>query len=150
MPEIAAHVADISVCLYYDDAAAAIDWLCTAFGLQKRLIVHGNSGAIAHSELCLGDCVVMVSSASKRPGFTGQRDLRAAAHALSVFVADPDAHHAMALAAGARIVSALADAEYGGRGYEAEDVEGHRWYFGSYRPGSYWNTDGTPNVVRHG
>ncbi len=149
MPDAAARIADVSVCLYYDDAAAAIDWLCAAFGLRRRLVVHGAGGAIVHSELTFGDSVVMVSSATKRPGHLGQRRLPAASHGLSVFVADADAHYATARAAGARILTEIADAEHGGRGYEAEDIEGHRWYFGSYRVGSYWNADGTPAVTRH-
>lgn len=40
--------------------------------------------------------------------------------------------------AGASIVEELKDEEYGSRGYMAEDVEGHVWYFGTYLPGTYW------------
>ncbi len=143
-------VADVSPCLYYDDAAAAIEWLCTAFGMKKRLVVLGEGSMVIHSELSLGHSIIMVGSAAKRPGHSSQRRLPAAAHGLSVHVADPDAHYATAKAAGARIVAELHDADYGARGYEAEDLEGHRWYFGNYRPGGYWRPDGLPNVVQHG
>jgi uncharacterized glyoxalase superfamily protein PhnB len=51
-----------------------------------------------------------------------------------VYVEDVDAHHARARAAGAEIVRALADTEYGSREYGARDIDGHYWYFGSYRP----------------
>jgi uncharacterized glyoxalase superfamily protein PhnB len=51
-----------------------------------------------------------------------------------VAVADPDAHHARAKAAGARIVRALNDTDYGSREYCALDPEGHFWSFGTYWP----------------
>ena len=58
--------------------------------------------------------------------------------ALNVFVEDPDAHYVAAVAAGARVIRELRTEEYGARGYEALDLEGHVWYFGNYRAGGYW------------
>lgn len=49
-------------------------------------------------------------------------------------VADPDAHHAAAVAAGAKIVRELEDMDYGSREYSARDPEGNLWSFGTYRP----------------
>jgi uncharacterized glyoxalase superfamily protein PhnB len=51
-----------------------------------------------------------------------------------VVVEDPDAHHARAVAAGAKVVMPLEDKDYGGRGYSARDLEGHVWSFGNYDP----------------
>ena len=51
-----------------------------------------------------------------------------------VVVPDADAHHARAVAAGARVVRALADEDYGGRGYSCRDPEGQMWSFGTYDP----------------
>ena len=51
-----------------------------------------------------------------------------------VVVRDADAHHARAVAAGARVVYALRDESYGGRGYSCLDPEGHLWNFGTYDP----------------
>jgi uncharacterized glyoxalase superfamily protein PhnB len=53
-----------------------------------------------------------------------------------VVVADIDAHHARARAAGAEIVRALADTPYGSREYAARDPEGQVWSFGTYDPWS--------------
>ena len=58
MPSSERTPSDIHPALSYDDAAAAIEWLCKAFGFR--------------------------------------------------------------------------------RGYMVEDIEGHQWYFGNYRPGAYW------------
>ncbi len=44
-------------------------------------------------------------------------------------VADLDAHHARAKAAGAETVSQLRDNEHGGQDYNARDPEDHLWAF---------------------
>ena len=44
----------ISSSVFYDDAGAAIDWLCRAFGFEVRLKVEGEGGRIEHSELVFG------------------------------------------------------------------------------------------------
>ena len=51
-----------------------------------------------------------------------------------VWVEDLEAHYARARAAGAEIVRPLADTSYGTREYGARDLDGHLWYFGTYRP----------------
>ncbi len=129
--------------LTYADAPAAIDFLCRAFGFERRLVVPGPGGTVLHSELSLGpEVVVMVSSPKPEQRRLAPADLGpGTAHALSLWVPDPDAHHARAVAAGARILRDLQDEEYGGRGYMAADPEGHPWYFGSYRPGAWWDAE---------
>ena len=37
--------------MQYRDAPAAIDWLCTAFGFERHLVVPGENGMIAHAQL---------------------------------------------------------------------------------------------------
>ena len=53
-----------------------------------------------------------------------------------VIVADAEAHHARAKAAGAIIVDEFETKEYGYKGYSCRDPEGHLWWFGTYDP---WN-----------
>jgi uncharacterized glyoxalase superfamily protein PhnB len=100
--------------------------------------VAGEGNRVEHSELTLGTGVVMVSSPKPEDGRVSPRQQTGSSQALSVFVPDPDAHHARAVSAGARIVRPLQTEEYGARGYGARDPEGHLWYFGNYRPGEYW------------
>jgi len=127
--------------LTYDDAPAAIAWLCDAFGFTRRLVVPGPDGGVAHSELSLGPGVVMVSSPKPDAARVGPGGSGAASHALCVHVDDPDAHCARARELGAVILREPQDEEYGARGYMARDLEGHVWYFGNYRPGAYWDDD---------
>lgn len=138
MPSSYRSPSDIYPSLTYDDAPMAIDWLCRAFGFTKRFVVAGPGNRVEHSELSLGTGVVMVSSPKSDDRRVSPKQLPGVAQALSVFVADPDAHHEVAVAAGARVVRELRTEEYGARGYMVLDPEDHLWYFGNYRPGEYW------------
>ncbi len=124
--------------LTYDDAPAAIEFLCGAFGFTKRLVVPGEDGTVRHSELTHGNGVVMISSPRDNQERPGPEDVRRSTSVMSVCVADPDAHYATAKAAGAVIVREMQDEDYGSRGYMAQDPEGHHWYFGTYQPGAHW------------
>ena len=127
----------ISSALYYDDAAKAIDWLCDAFGFEVRLKVEGEGGRIEHSELEYGDGLIMVGQTGRadRPSCRSPRTLDGAnTQALCICVDDAEAHCARARAAGARITQEPEVHDYGAeywadRTYEAEDPEGHRWWF---------------------
>jgi uncharacterized glyoxalase superfamily protein PhnB len=132
----------ISSAIFYDDAAAAIDWLCRAFGFEVRLKVEGDNGRIEHSELVFGDGVVMVGSsadgAAKVPfkaHFKSPKSLSGAnTQSMMVYVDDADAHCVRAKAAGARIFMEPALHDYGedhwaDRSYGAVDPEGHHWWF---------------------
>jgi uncharacterized glyoxalase superfamily protein PhnB len=71
-------------------------------------------------------------------GWVSPRSLSGINCALSLYVAEPDAHCHQAQAAGAVILREIRDEDFGGRGYIARDPEGNQWYFGSYRPGAHW------------
>ena len=47
---------------------------------------------------------------------------------------DPDAAFEAAVAAGATVVRAMVEQDYGGRGGSVTDPEGNHWSFGSYQP----------------
>jgi len=125
--------------LHYDDAPAALDFLERAFGFRRRLVVPGPDGTVLHAELTLGTGIVMLSSAKPERGWRSPRSLGGTSGTLSLRIDDPDAHCARARAAGAQVLIDLHDAEYGARGYLCSDPEGHLWYFGTYRPGAYWD-----------
>jgi len=124
--------------LHYRDAPAAIEWLCRAFGFEKRAVYADDHGRIMHSQLTFGNGMVMVSSANDNdwgrrmamPADIGGRETQCSC----VIVANADTHHAQAVAAGATILDALKDNDYGGRGYSCSDPEGHIWWFGTYDP----------------
>jgi uncharacterized glyoxalase superfamily protein PhnB len=141
MPSTIPHVspADLYLGLTYDDAPAAITWLCRAFGFTQRFVVPGTDGRVEHSELSLGSSVVMVASPKAEFRCFSPSTLGAVSHIVSLYVDDPDAHFALASAAGAEVVRPLQTEAYGARGYMVRDPEGHLWYFGNYRAGEYWD-----------
>ena len=119
--------------LTYADAPAAIGFLCQAFGFEERFRYPMPDGRIGHAELGYQDNVLMLASAYE--GF-GESPLRLPAIHGQVycFVDDVEAHCARARAAGAKIVTEPATKDYGSewgidRSYQAEDPEGHRWWF---------------------
>ena len=131
----------ISSALYYRDAAKAIDWLCEAFGFEVRLKIEGEGGKIAHSELMYGtDGLIMVAEedSPKHPEVVHRKSPASIGGAntqnLMVYVDDAIAHCEQARKAGAKIVVEPKATDYGeeywmDRGYECEDLEGHRWWF---------------------
>jgi len=130
----------ISSAVYYQNPAAAIDWLCEAFGFEVRIKVQGNDGSIVHSELLFGEGLIMVSAAKKedKPEWGYRRSPRSIGGAntqnMMVYVDDVEAHCRRAREAGARIVAEPSTTDYGegywvDRGYEVEDLDGHHWWF---------------------
>jgi uncharacterized glyoxalase superfamily protein PhnB len=125
----------LSPSLFYDDPAAAIDWLCRAFGFSVRLKVEGPNGEIEHSELVYGNALVMVSDAKRRESNASPKSVGGMnTQSLFLYVEDIEAHLARARAAGATILTELKDSDYGeeywaDRSYEARDPEGHRYWF---------------------
>ena len=125
--------------LRYHDAAAAIEWLCRAFGFEKHLVVPGEGGTIAHAQLRFGNGMIMLGSAGKHGGGYDElvktpREVGVATQGTYVIVEDPDAHYRDAVAAGAEVVLDIVDQDYGGRGYTCRDLEGNVWSFGDYDP----------------
>jgi len=49
--------------LRYRNAGAAIDWLCKAFGFEKKMVVPAEGGRVAHAELVLGNGMIMLGDA---------------------------------------------------------------------------------------
>jgi uncharacterized glyoxalase superfamily protein PhnB len=129
----------MSASVHYEDPHAAIAWLCQAFGFELRLKVEGEDGDIAHSELMFGEALVSVSGTrGKEPWQTMYRSPQAIGGgvtcSLCFYIDDVDAHHAVAVAAGAKVVREPRTSDYGedywsDRSYGALDPEGHLWWF---------------------
>jgi len=134
--------------LSYEDAAAATDWLCSAFGfIEDRAVRHTTrSGVVTHAELERDGARVMVATpnADYRSPRRHRETCEDAARWLDnpwvidgvfVVVDDVDAHYDGAVAAGARILREPEEPGVGFRIYTAEDPEGHRWMFGQSTDG---------------
>jgi uncharacterized glyoxalase superfamily protein PhnB len=127
--------------LRYVDALAAIDFLCRAFGFERRAVYLGDQdpGFVQHAQLVWRDRMIMLYTVNETE-YARAVGMKTVAQAggptigLYLIVEDVDAHAERARAAGAEIVLAPRDQPYGGRGYTARDPEGNVWSFGSYDP----------------
>jgi uncharacterized glyoxalase superfamily protein PhnB len=122
----------------YRNAPAAIEWLCKVFGFERHAVYEGENGAIAHAELTLGNGMIMLGSGKDDEsgrGFKSPEELGGVETcSLYIVVADADAAHARAVAAGAVVTSPLHDTPYGSRDFTVKDPEGHTWSVGTYDP----------------
>ena len=127
----------LTVGLFYEDAKAAIDWLCNAFGFDMQLVVEGEGDRIEHSQLVFGGAMVMVGSAGRegRDVFCSPKSVDGKnTHGLCICVDDVDAHCERARKAGAKISMEPTTTDYGedywaDRTYQAIDPEGVAWWF---------------------
>lgn len=115
--------------LRYRDANRAAAFLQDAFGFTEHAIHRDPEGRIGHAELRHGNGAIMFGEAKPDPA-----NPWADASGIYVVVEDVDAHHARAVAAGAEVVIAPRDTDYGAREYSARDLDGNLWSFGTYRP----------------
>lgn len=119
------------------DARGLIRFLVEAFGFEETA-VFGEGERVDHAQLSwpAGGGVMLGSVRGDgdvwcvQPGTSGcyvvvtdDQDVDAAVDAL----------HARAVAAGAEVVRAPADQDYGSREFVARDPEGNLWSFGGYR-----------------
>ena len=98
-----------------------LDVLQEGLGAEVTMDMRDPSGAVAHAEVLVAGLMCEVSEA--RPEFPATRS------AFHVFVEDPDAAHAKAIAAGATELRAVEDNPYGERSGALQDPWGNNWYF---------------------
>ena len=127
--------------LRYADAPRAIEFLCEAFGFEKRAVYlsEADPNIVQHAQLVWEDRMIMIYSIidtehSRAARMKTAAEVGGPTMGLYMIVADVNAHAAHARAAGAEIIDGPDDKEYGGRGYSARDPEGNVWSFGSYDP----------------
>jgi|SRR5579859_3874509 len=120
--------------LRYNDARAAIRWLCDAFGCVELFCTPENGPYVRHARLKLGENLIMVGSVRPDDGIASPKSLGSASQMLAVYVKDPDAHFRRAQSAGAKILAAPNDTDFGSREYHVLDLEGHPWTFGTFLP----------------
>ena len=126
MPRITPH-------LFYDDVAAAMDWLVKAFGFEVRLRMTDKQGGVVHGELEVADSLVMLGLTAENDAWTSPQTLDGRiSQRLYIFVDNIDAHFERARSAGARIIREPADQFWGDRVYECIDPEGHTWKFAQH------------------
>ncbi len=126
-----ARSSSISPVLHYQDPEKALRFLSDAFDFREHAVHRDPAGNIAYAEVEFRGAYFGFGPTH---GDDSPFDLGPCA--VYVTLDDPDAHHDRAIAAGAQLVMALTDQDYGSREYAVRDPEGNVWCFGTYRPGS--------------
>jgi PhnB protein len=103
-------------------AAPYIEFVKRAFGAVEEAR-HEEGGRIAHAVLRIGNAAIELGQATE-PMPSGYY----------LYVGDPDALYAQAIAAGAKSLWEPADQSYGDRVGAVEDAEGNQWFLA--RPGT--------------
>jgi uncharacterized glyoxalase superfamily protein PhnB len=111
----------ISPYLYYEDGAAALEWLERVFGFREDVRYLNEKGIVAEAEILAGDTRIMIGGKAPGPD-EGRGQL------LVVFVDDVEAQYARVIAAGVE-AGTPADMPYGPRVFEVTDPWGYRWSF---------------------
>jgi PhnB protein len=110
--------------LIVEKAAEVIEFAKRAFGAQVAFQMMNPDGSIGHSELRIGDSMIMLSSA--RPQWPALPTM------IHLYVEDCDALYAKAIEAGATAVMPLADQFYGDRSGGVKDVSGNYWWIATH------------------
>ena len=103
-----------------DDTGAFLDFVSQAFGGEELGRVSTEDGLTGHGEIRVGDTVVLA--------FDRHADWPTMPSLLRVFVADADKAFSQAVAAGGRVVTAVADDAFGQRGGRIKDPFGNIWW----------------------
>jgi PhnB protein len=127
--------ATITPVLAVADARAAVAFYGRAFDAREVWRSTAPGGRIV-AELAIGDARVRVADEAPEHGNPGPRMLGGTPVRINLFVDDPDAVAARAVAAGATEVAPVADQPYGLRQGRFEDPFGHHWLIGRPLPGA--------------
>jgi PhnB protein len=109
------------------DAAAEIEFLKAAFGAVELSMRSAPDGSVLHATLGIGEHLIMLHGetehlASRAPQGDGSSPV-----VIYLYLEDVDAAIARAVAAGARILTPLADQPWGDRMGRIIDPSGHVW-----------------------
>lgn len=124
----------VTPCLVVQGAAKALDFYAEVFGATERMRFPGPDGTIAHSEIQIGDAVVIVEDEALQRGTSAPPagGLPGTPVFLFIYVEDVDAVVARAAALGATMRRAPQDQFYGDRDGFIVDPFGHGWVIATH------------------
>ncbi len=118
----------ISPYLIARDASAAIEFYKQAFGATELMrVASPEPGKLMHSEIQIGDSQLMMADEFPEMGYLSPISVGKSPVGFMLYVEDADASYARAIAAGASVVTAMEDKEYGRSG-GVDDPFGYRWW----------------------
>jgi len=133
MPAFVRAIVPMLVCA---DAAAEIAFCAAAFGAVELSRRADEDGSVTHATLGIGELLIMVHGetahlASRAPLLDGSSPV-----VIYLYLEDVDGVFARAVAAGARVLTPIADQFWGDRMERIVDPQGHVWNVASRVAGS--------------
>ena len=113
--------------LTIDGVADAVPFYEAVFGATERMRLTDPSGRVGHTEIEIGDSVIMMSDEFPEMDVLGPLKVGGNPTWVSVYVPDVDAAFAKAIALGATEVRPVEDQFFGDRSGQFVDPWGHRW-----------------------
>jgi PhnB protein len=118
--------------LIVSDGAAAVEFYKTAFGAKERLRLTRPDGRLSHTELDIGDALIMLADEHPEHGARAPGAFGGSPVSLHLYVEDVDCVFSRAVAAGATVRRPPADQFYGDRNGTFVDPFGHTWHIATH------------------
>jgi PhnB protein len=110
-------------------AARALEFYARSFGAKETMRLTEPGGSrVGHAEMDINGGVVMLADEFPEHGVVGPQTIGGTPVTLALQVPDVDDVVTRAVAAGARLITPVADQFYGERSGKLEDPFGHRWH----------------------
>lgn len=118
--------------LMLKNCAGAIDFYAKAFGASEKFRMPRPDGRIAHAEIQIGDCVLMMADEAPEMDAWSVEHFGGSPASLLIYTEDCDAVYKQALAAGAKSIREPADQPYGDRMSGVKDPFGYKWFIATH------------------
>ncbi len=122
---------NITAAIAVNGAAKAIDFYKKVFNAKVRLKFNGPGDSIAHSEIEIGDSVLMLSDEDPNYNHSPQ-SLGNSTVVFNLYVKDVDKKIQKALKYGAKLLMPATDQFYGDRSGRIQDPFGHVWVLSTH------------------
>jgi len=109
------------------NARQALEFYKNALGAEINTISDSPDGRVLHSQMTIGDSILMMSEEFPEYGSLSPQSLNGSSVTLHIYTPEPDALFNRAVAAGAKPVMPMMDAFWGDRYGQIVDPFGHRW-----------------------
>lgn len=113
--------------LYMKDVKGAIEFYNKAFGAVERWKVSNEDGSVHVAEMSIHPVVFRMHEETSKSGELSPSTVKGTTTIIGLLVPDPDKLADQAVAAGAEVISAMKDFEYGYRQGTFKDPFGHHW-----------------------
>ncbi len=123
----------VSAFLVVSDVKAAINFYQKAFGFEKRSVMNGPDGKIAHAEIALRGTVIMLGPENPERGVRSLKTIGGSPASLYLYAEDADKVTAKAVKLGATAQGPVADMFWGDRCGTIIDPEGYMWMIATHK-----------------